>query len=100
MGRETRGLRSVGTLLRLSLFTIFSGEERKCHQVQLAEFGVFPFILFMFLFQRGLEGTIPYITTDYNFKLPGASEKIGARETEETCEEKVHPKPKLYRRIN
>ncbi|CAD7681156.1 unnamed protein product [Nyctereutes procyonoides] len=50
--------------------------------------------------QRGLKGTIPYITTDYNFKLPGASEKIGSRETEETCEEKVHPKPKLYRRIN
>lgn len=54
----------------------------------------------MFLFQHGLEGTIPYITTDYNFKLPGASEKIGARETEETREEKVHPKPKLYRKIN
>nr|XP_055162005.1 polynucleotide 5'-hydroxyl-kinase NOL9 isoform X2 [Nyctereutes procyonoides] len=54
----------------------------------------------VFKSQRGLEGTIPYITTDYNFKLPGASEKIGARETEETCEEKVHPKPKLYRRIN
>ncbi|XP_072587244.1 polynucleotide 5'-hydroxyl-kinase NOL9 isoform X2 [Vulpes vulpes] len=53
----------------------------------------------VFKSQRGLEGTIPYITTDYNFKLPGASEKIGARETEETCEEKVHPKPKLYRRI-
>ncbi|XP_045659506.1 polynucleotide 5'-hydroxyl-kinase NOL9 isoform X2 [Ursus americanus] len=54
----------------------------------------------VFKSQRGLEGTIPYITTDYNFKLPGASEKIGARETEETREEKVHPKPKLYRKIN
>ncbi|KAB0397142.1 hypothetical protein E2I00_007761, partial [Balaenoptera physalus] len=50
--------------------------------------------------QRGLEGTIPYITTDYNFKLPGASEKIGAREIEETRKEKVHPKPKFYRKTN
>uniref|UniRef100_A0A8C3X3D9 Polynucleotide 5'-hydroxyl-kinase NOL9 n=1 Tax=Catagonus wagneri TaxID=51154 RepID=A0A8C3X3D9_9CETA len=50
--------------------------------------------------QRGLEGTLPYVTTDYNFKLPGASEKIGARETEETQREKVHPKPKLYRNTN
>ncbi|XP_065744299.1 polynucleotide 5'-hydroxyl-kinase NOL9 [Phocoena phocoena] len=50
--------------------------------------------------QRGLEGTIPYITTDYNFKLPGASEKIGARETEETRKKKVHPKPKFYRKTN
>ncbi|XP_037354972.1 polynucleotide 5'-hydroxyl-kinase NOL9 [Talpa occidentalis] len=50
--------------------------------------------------QRGPEGTIPYITTDYNFKLPGASEKIGAREFEETHKEKVHPKPKLYRKTN
>lgn len=32
--------------------------------------------------QPGLEGTIPYITTAYNFKLPGASEKIGEREFE------------------
>uniref|UniRef100_A0A8C7ADM6 Polynucleotide 5'-hydroxyl-kinase NOL9 n=1 Tax=Neovison vison TaxID=452646 RepID=A0A8C7ADM6_NEOVI len=54
----------------------------------------------VFKSQRGLEGTIPYITTDYNRKLPGASEKIGARETKETREEKVHPKPKLYRKIN
>ncbi|XP_055471158.1 polynucleotide 5'-hydroxyl-kinase NOL9 [Psammomys obesus] len=30
--------------------------------------------------QPGPEGTIPYITTNYNFKLPGASEKIGERE--------------------
>uniref|UniRef100_A0A8C5KU06 Polynucleotide 5'-hydroxyl-kinase NOL9 n=1 Tax=Jaculus jaculus TaxID=51337 RepID=A0A8C5KU06_JACJA len=30
--------------------------------------------------QHGLKGAIPYITTDYNFKLPGASEKIGLRE--------------------
>ncbi|KAB1268826.1 Polynucleotide 5'-hydroxyl-kinase NOL9 [Camelus dromedarius] len=54
----------------------------------------------VFKSQRGLEGTIPYITTDYNFKLPGASEKIGAREIEETQEEKVHPKPKFYRKTN
>ncbi|XP_012887095.1 PREDICTED: polynucleotide 5'-hydroxyl-kinase NOL9 [Dipodomys ordii] len=33
----------------------------------------------IFCAQRGLEGTIPYITTDYNFNLPGASEKIGLR---------------------
>ncbi|CAH7447177.1 polynucleotide 5'-hydroxyl-kinase NOL9 [Phodopus roborovskii] len=32
--------------------------------------------------QPGLEGTIPYVTTDYNLKLPGASEKIGEREYE------------------
>nr|XP_048273861.1 polynucleotide 5'-hydroxyl-kinase NOL9 [Myodes glareolus] len=32
--------------------------------------------------QPGPEGTIPYITTAYNFKLPGASEKIGEREFE------------------
>uniref|UniRef100_A0A8C6R9B5 Polynucleotide 5'-hydroxyl-kinase NOL9 n=1 Tax=Nannospalax galili TaxID=1026970 RepID=A0A8C6R9B5_NANGA len=38
--------------------------------------------------QDGLEGTIPYVTTDYNFNLPGASEKIGVRETEE-----AHEKP-------
>ncbi|XP_045331459.1 polynucleotide 5'-hydroxyl-kinase NOL9 isoform X2 [Leopardus geoffroyi] len=54
----------------------------------------------VFKSQRGLEGTIPYVTTDYNSKLPGASEKIGARETEKPREEKVHPKPKLYRKIN
>lgn len=54
----------------------------------------------MFPFQRGLEGTIPYITTDYNFKLPGASEKIGAREIEENCEQKLYPRPKFYQKIN
>ncbi|XP_034358656.2 polynucleotide 5'-hydroxyl-kinase NOL9 isoform X1 [Arvicanthis niloticus] len=30
--------------------------------------------------QPGPEGTIPYVTTDYNLSLPGASEKIGERE--------------------
>lgn len=50
--------------------------------------------------QRGLEGTIPYVTTDYNVKLPGASEKIGARETEVTYPERLHPKPKFYRKAN
>ncbi|XP_004768712.1 polynucleotide 5'-hydroxyl-kinase NOL9 isoform X1 [Mustela putorius furo] len=54
----------------------------------------------VFKSQRGLEGTVPYVTTDYNCKLPGASEKIGARETKETREDKVHPKPKLYRKVN
>lgn len=63
----------------------------------MARFDVFPRIFSVFVFQRGLEGTIPYVTTDYNFKLPGASEKIGAREIKETQREKVHPKPKLYR---
>ncbi|XP_069335381.1 polynucleotide 5'-hydroxyl-kinase NOL9 [Eulemur rufifrons] len=48
--------------------------------------------------QRGLEGTIPYVTTDYNFKLPGASEKLGAREVEEKHRGKLHPKSKLYRK--
>nr|XP_036855819.1 polynucleotide 5'-hydroxyl-kinase NOL9 isoform X2 [Manis javanica] len=54
----------------------------------------------VFKSQRGLEGTIPYITTDYNFKLPGASEKIGAREIEENCEQKLYPRPKFYQKIN
>ncbi|XP_058408765.1 polynucleotide 5'-hydroxyl-kinase NOL9 [Diceros bicornis minor] len=54
----------------------------------------------VFKSQRGLEGTIPYVTTDYNFKLPGASEKIGARETEKTDEEKLYPKPRRYRKTN
>lgn len=48
--------------------------------------------------QGGLEGTIPYVTTDYNFKLPGASEKIGARESGATYKERGHPKPKFYRK--
>ena len=37
--------------------------------------------------QPGLEGTIPYLTTAYNFKLPGATEKIGEREFEHASEE-------------
>uniref|UniRef100_A0A2K6GHS5 Polynucleotide 5'-hydroxyl-kinase NOL9 n=1 Tax=Propithecus coquereli TaxID=379532 RepID=A0A2K6GHS5_PROCO len=48
--------------------------------------------------QHGLEGTIPYVTTDYNFKLPGASEKVGAREAEERHRGKLHPKAKHYRK--
>nr|XP_012646980.2 polynucleotide 5'-hydroxyl-kinase NOL9 isoform X1 [Microcebus murinus] len=48
--------------------------------------------------QRGLQGTIPYVTTDYNFKLPGASEKVGAREAEDRYRGKPRPKPRLYRR--
>ncbi|XP_037684568.1 polynucleotide 5'-hydroxyl-kinase NOL9 [Choloepus didactylus] len=50
--------------------------------------------------QKGVEGTIPYITTDYNYSLPGAREKIGAREPEQVYEEKRHPKSKFYRKIN
>nr|XP_019602332.1 PREDICTED: polynucleotide 5'-hydroxyl-kinase NOL9 isoform X2 [Rhinolophus sinicus] len=50
--------------------------------------------------QHGPEGTIPYITTDYNFKLPGASGKIGLRETEETWKEKLPPRHKFYRKTN
>ncbi|XP_008565240.1 PREDICTED: polynucleotide 5'-hydroxyl-kinase NOL9 [Galeopterus variegatus] len=42
------------------------------------------------------EGTVPYVTTDYNFKLPGASEKIGARETRETHKGKSYPKPNFH----
>lgn len=48
--------------------------------------------------QHGLEGTIPYITTDYNTRIPGASGEIGAREAEETYTEKRHPKAKFYRK--
>ncbi|PNJ48049.1 polynucleotide 5'-hydroxyl-kinase NOL9 isoform X1 [Pongo abelii] len=49
--------------------------------------------------QRGIEGTVPYVTTDYNFKLPGASEKIGAREPEEAHKEKPYRRPKFYRKM-
>nr|XP_002716195.1 polynucleotide 5'-hydroxyl-kinase NOL9 [Oryctolagus cuniculus] len=54
----------------------------------------------VFKSQHGLEGTIPYVTTDYNFKLPGASEKMGLREAQEVPEEKIHPKPKLHRKVS
>ncbi|KAM8790264.1 polynucleotide 5'-hydroxyl-kinase NOL9 [Rhynchonycteris naso] len=53
--------------------------------------------------QHGHEGMIPYVTTDYNLGIPGASEDIGARETEATPKEKVekqHPKAKFYRKSN
>ncbi|XP_017353795.1 polynucleotide 5'-hydroxyl-kinase NOL9 [Cebus imitator] len=49
--------------------------------------------------QRGVEGIVPYVTTDYNFKLPGASEKIGAREPEEAHKEKPYRRPKFYRKM-
>ncbi|XP_014442085.1 polynucleotide 5'-hydroxyl-kinase NOL9 [Tupaia chinensis] len=50
--------------------------------------------------QRGLEGTIPYVTADYNINLPGASGKIGARETE-TYEGRRYPKVKqFYQKAN
>uniref|UniRef100_G3S2H1 Polynucleotide 5'-hydroxyl-kinase NOL9 n=1 Tax=Gorilla gorilla gorilla TaxID=9595 RepID=G3S2H1_GORGO len=49
--------------------------------------------------QRGIEGTVPYVTTDYNFKLPGASEKIGAREPEEAHKEKPYRRPKFCRKM-
>ncbi|XP_035295267.1 polynucleotide 5'-hydroxyl-kinase NOL9 isoform X3, partial [Cricetulus griseus] len=44
--------------------------------------GAIPIPHCIFKKQPGPEGTIPYVTTDYNFKLPGASEKIGDREYE------------------
>uniref|UniRef100_G3T3X7 Polynucleotide 5'-hydroxyl-kinase NOL9 n=1 Tax=Loxodonta africana TaxID=9785 RepID=G3T3X7_LOXAF len=37
----------------------------------------------VFKSQCGFEGTIPYVTTDYNFSLPGARDKIGARDSEQ-----------------
>ncbi|XP_011836679.1 PREDICTED: polynucleotide 5'-hydroxyl-kinase NOL9 [Mandrillus leucophaeus] len=49
--------------------------------------------------QRGIEGTVPYVTTDYNFKIPGASEKIGAREPEEAHKEKPYRRPKFCRKM-
>ncbi|KAM6173621.1 polynucleotide 5'-hydroxyl-kinase NOL9 [Erethizon dorsatum] len=55
----------------------------------------------VFTSQRGLEGTIPYVTTDYNFKLPGASEKIGVRNTEKEKlpKGKQHPRSKFHRKM-
>ncbi|XP_013359709.1 PREDICTED: polynucleotide 5'-hydroxyl-kinase NOL9 [Chinchilla lanigera] len=55
----------------------------------------------VFTSQRGLEGTIPYVTTDYNFNLPGASEKIGARDTEKEKlpKGKLHPRSKFHRKM-
>nr|XP_027803394.1 polynucleotide 5'-hydroxyl-kinase NOL9 [Marmota flaviventris] len=52
----------------------------------------------IFKSQRGPEGTIPYVTTDYNFKLPGASGKIGAREFDETQEGKLNRRPRFYQK--
>lgn len=53
---------------------------------------------FVFQTQRGPEGTIPYVTTDYNVKLPGASEKIRSREMEDMPKEKLPPRARLYRK--
>ncbi|XP_003413240.2 polynucleotide 5'-hydroxyl-kinase NOL9 [Loxodonta africana] len=53
----------------------------------------------VFKSQCGFEGTIPYVTTDYNFSLPGARDKIGARDSEQNYEEKRHLRPKLYRKM-
>ncbi|XP_021099175.1 polynucleotide 5'-hydroxyl-kinase NOL9 isoform X2 [Heterocephalus glaber] len=55
----------------------------------------------VFKSQHGLEGTIPYITMDYNFKLPGASEKIGVRdsEKEQLPKGKLHPRSKFFRKM-
>lgn len=77
----------------LRLVTLSSGEEGFGWTCSVSMYSLFSF-------QRGLEGTIPYVTTDYNLKLPGASEKIGARETETTYQERLHPKPKFYRKVN
>ncbi|KAM6216890.1 polynucleotide 5'-hydroxyl-kinase NOL9 [Rhynchocyon petersi] len=49
--------------------------------------------------QPGVEGTIPYVTTDYNLSLPGAQDKIGVRDSEENPEEERYLKPKLYRKM-
>ncbi|XP_021015295.1 polynucleotide 5'-hydroxyl-kinase NOL9 isoform X2 [Mus caroli] len=43
--------------------------------------------------QPGPEGSVPYVTTDYNLKIPGATEKIGEREYE-----KAFPRQKLRQR--
>ncbi|XP_021563921.1 polynucleotide 5'-hydroxyl-kinase NOL9, partial [Carlito syrichta] len=48
--------------------------------------------------QYGIEGAVPYVTTDYNFKLPGASGLIGTRETEESHKEKPPPRFRFYRK--
>ncbi|KAM5248735.1 polynucleotide 5'-hydroxyl-kinase NOL9 [Ctenodactylus gundi] len=55
----------------------------------------------VFKSQQGPEGTIPYVTTDYNVELPGASEKIGAREAteEQEPERKLHPKSRHHRKV-
>ncbi|XP_023555146.1 polynucleotide 5'-hydroxyl-kinase NOL9 [Octodon degus] len=55
----------------------------------------------VFTSQRGLEGTIPYVTTDYNFNLPGASERIGSRDTEKEKlpKGKLHPRSKFHRKM-
>ncbi|XP_059547418.1 polynucleotide 5'-hydroxyl-kinase NOL9 [Myotis daubentonii] len=50
--------------------------------------------------QHGFEGMIPYVTTDYNIKLPGATGKIGAREAEETYSKRQHPKARFYRKAH
>ncbi|KAL4667944.1 hypothetical protein H8959_006633, partial [Pygathrix nigripes] len=47
----------------------------------------------------GSKGPVPYVTTDYNFKIPGASEKIGAREPEEAHKEKLYRRPKFCRKM-
>lgn len=44
--------------------------------------------------QRELQGTKPYVMTDYNLVFPRA------RETEEPHKEKLHPKSKFYRKSN
>ncbi|XP_004705516.1 polynucleotide 5'-hydroxyl-kinase NOL9 [Echinops telfairi] len=49
---------------------------------------------------QGFEGPLPYVTTDYNFNLPGAREKIGARDPEETYEEKRYWRPKLSQKVH
>lgn len=54
--------------------------------------------MFSVSFQHGFEGTIPYVTTDYDIKLPGATEKIGAREAEETYIKRLPPRCRLYRK--
>lgn len=84
---------SVGGPHSDSLLTLSSGEERFAWIWNASMYS-------LSAFQRGPEGTIPYVTTDYNFKLPGASGKVGARETEDPCKKRLHPKPKFYRKTN
>lgn len=48
--------------------------------------------------QRELQGTKSYVMTDYNLVFTRASGEIGAREREETCKEKLHPKSKFYQK--
>ncbi|XP_058530582.1 polynucleotide 5'-hydroxyl-kinase NOL9 [Ochotona princeps] len=52
----------------------------------------------VFKSQHGLEGTIPYVTTDYNMKLPGASEKMGLREGQDITETNMLRRPRLHQR--